>query len=249
MSCCWVCWSLQITFLCGPCWFYVVRHGYGLLSYLAFSLLCSPCCLLFQNKYADNLSLAASALCSPSTAANICTASGWEPWDVSSHTMRCRMGSHRVRNQHTTAGAVGFEHLVRDSLVFRTTVGQRGQKDMALGVYVWYAKPSAAFWHYLYFEASAFQNSTLCAYTSVFLWVGNMSGHVGVQWGVYCLCDIYWGEWGTLSWVFYHCTLNLLRIQALPLHSRPTPDGARKMLKMNGGFRPFYTVLFLIGRK
>lgn len=43
---------------------------------------------------------------------------------------------------------------------------------MALGVYVWYAKPSAAFWHYLYFEAPAFQNSTLCACTSVFLWVG-----------------------------------------------------------------------------
>ena len=64
ITCCWICWSLQITFLCGLCWFYVVRPGNTLLSYLAFSLLCSPCCLLFQNKYADRLPLEASALCS-----------------------------------------------------------------------------------------------------------------------------------------------------------------------------------------
>lgn len=63
-----------------------------------------------------------------------------------------------------------------------------------------------------------------------------MSGHVGVQGGVHCRR-------------FYRCTLNLLRIQALSLHSRPTPYGARKMLKMDGGFRAFYIVLFLIRRK
>lgn len=86
-----------------------------------------------------------------------------------------------------------------------------------------------------------FQNSTSHTYTSVFLWVKNMSGHVGVQGSVICT-----EVSEALSWVFYHCTLNLVRIQALPLHSRPSPDGARKMLKMDGGLRPFYTISFLI---
>lgn len=64
ITCCWICWSLQITFLCSLCWFYVVRPGNTLLSYLPFSLLCSPCCLLFQNKYAHRLPLEAGAPCS-----------------------------------------------------------------------------------------------------------------------------------------------------------------------------------------
>lgn len=41
IPCCWICWSLQITFLCGLCWFYVVNlvtHFYLIWLFLFFAL-------------------------------------------------------------------------------------------------------------------------------------------------------------------------------------------------------------------
>lgn len=138
ISCCWVYWALQITFLCGLCWFYV-RPGNTLLSYLAFSLLCSPRCLLFQNKYADSLPLEASALCSSQGACKYLHHTRlWATRREQPHKevqQRAGVGSQRVWNQHTAAGAVGVEHLARDCLVFRAKMGHQGKEDVSLGVY------------------------------------------------------------------------------------------------------------------
>lgn len=112
------------NFCRGLCWFCVVRPGNTLLSYLPFSLLCSPCHLPFQDKYRAACPWGPCTVFLPAECANICSRAASEPWDVSSDTRRCSPGQgqgQRVWKQHTAPRVSGLESLGSSCLVSRAT--------------------------------------------------------------------------------------------------------------------------------